>query len=70
MACSLCNAVMSNVAGIFITPALLILFLGKREINLPFLDMVKKLCGKVLLPVGESKNRTGRVMYGRMCLFY
>lgn len=54
VACSLCNAVMSNVAGIFITPALLMLFLGKREINLPFLDMVVRLCGKVLLPVGES----------------
>ena len=56
VACSLCNAVTSNVAGIFITPALLIMFLGKREINLPFLDMVKKLCGKVLLPVGEPSR--------------
>jgi sodium/bile acid cotransporter 7 len=63
VACSLCNAVTSNVAGIFITPALLILFLGKQEINLPFLDMVNKLCGKVVLPVGESKNRTGRVIW-------
>lgn len=63
VACSLCNAVMSNMAGIFITPALLILLLGKREINLSILDMVLRLCGKVLLPVGEPMSCAARGKY-------
>ena len=50
VAASICNAVISNMAGIFITPALLLHFFG-TSIQLPFLQMVKKLCQKVLLPV-------------------
>jgi predicted Na+-dependent transporter len=40
------------MAGIFLTPALLLRFFGK-SIELPFLELVSKLCSKVLLPVGE-----------------
>jgi sodium/bile acid cotransporter 7 len=51
VASSLCNAVIGNMAGIFLTPALLLRFFG-TEIHLPFADMVIKLCNKVLVPVG------------------
>lgn len=52
VATSLCNTVISNMAGIFLTPALLLRFFGK-SIELPFFELVSKLCNKVLLPVGE-----------------
>jgi solute carrier family 10 (sodium/bile acid cotransporter), member 7 len=51
VATALWNAVISNMAGIFITPLLLLRFFGKY-IQLPFLAMVLKLCSQVLLPVG------------------
>ena len=54
VATSICNAVISNMAGIFITPALLLRFFG-TDIKLPFVAMVLKLCKKVLLPVGKLK---------------
>jgi hypothetical protein len=52
VATSICNAVISNLAGIFVTPALLFRFFG-AQIQLPFLQMVTKLCNMVLLPVGK-----------------
>lgn len=52
VATSICNAVLSNMAGIFVTPSLLLHFFG-TEIKLPFVQMVLKLCKKVLLPVGK-----------------
>ena len=52
VATSICNAVISNLLGIFATPALLFYFFG-TQISLPFIDMVLKLCNKVLLPVGK-----------------
>ncbi|KAL3803081.1 hypothetical protein ACHAWO_010647 [Cyclotella atomus] len=54
VASALCNAVISNLAGIFITPALFMHFFGK-SIELPFIDLVKKLCSKVLLPVAVGQ---------------
>ncbi|KAL7525017.1 hypothetical protein ACHAXR_000823 [Thalassiosira sp. AJA248-18] len=42
------------MAGIFITPALLLRFFGK-SIELPFLELVSKLCNKVLLPVAVGQ---------------
>ena len=51
VATSLWNAVISNMAGIFITPLLLLRFFGKY-IQLPFAAMVLKLCSQVMLPVG------------------
>ena len=51
VASALANAVFGNLLGIFATPALLMHFFGTM-IELPFLDMVLKLCNKVLLPVG------------------
>lgn len=45
-------------AGIFITPALLFRFFG-AQIQLPFLDMVAKLCSKVLLPVAIGQVLRG-----------
>ena len=51
VATALCNTVISNLAGIFVTPALLLRFFGK-SIELPFMALVSKLCNKVLLPVG------------------
>ena len=52
VASALCNAVISNIAGIFLTPALLLRFFG-TQIQLPFLAMVWKLVNKVMLPVGK-----------------
>mmetsp|Transcript_21230 Transcript_21230/g.31478 ORF Transcript_21230/g.31478 Transcript_21230/m.31478 type:complete len:417 (-) Transcript_21230:1728-2978(-) len=59
VASALCNAVISNIAGIFVTPALLLKFFG-TEVQLPFFDMVWKLCNKVLLPVaiGQVLRKT------------
>lgn len=47
---ALCNAVLGNVLGVFVTPALLLWFLGAR-IELPLLSMLGKLSTKVVLPV-------------------
>ena len=52
VASALCNAVMGNILGIIATPALLFRFFG-TEIELPFVEMILKLCRKVLLPVGK-----------------
>ena len=49
-ASAICNAVISNLAGILFTPLLLLRFFG-ASIHLPFGKMVLKLCQKVLLPV-------------------
>lgn len=54
VASALCNAVISNMAGILLTPALLFRFFGS-SIQLPFLAMVVKLCNKVLLPVAVGQ---------------
>ena len=50
VATALCNAVLSNMAGIFVTPFLLFRFFA-TDIQLPFFSMVTKLSQKVLLPV-------------------
>lgn len=50
VASSVCNAVLSNLMGIVVTPALLFHFFGS-SIQLPFLEMCLKLCGKILVPV-------------------
>jgi len=54
VASALCNAVLSNLLGIFATPALLFRFFG-ADIQLPFLDMLLKLSNKVLLPVAVGQ---------------
>lgn len=54
VASALCNAVLSNLLGIFATPALLFRFFG-AQIQLPFLDMLLKLSNKVLLPVAAGQ---------------
>eukprot|EP00956_Cyclotella_meneghiniana_P014213 scaffold21222_cov69-Cyclotella_meneghiniana.AAC.6 len=62
----------SNLAGIFITPALLLHFFGK-SIELPFLDLVKKLCSKVLLPValGQALRETpAKELYSKHTGFF
>ncbi len=70
VATALCNTVISNLLGIFVTPALLFLFFGGAMIELPFFGLVGKLCKKVMLPVGERKlwNVTRRyaVQYGSL----
>lgn len=53
-ASALCNAIISNLIGIFATPALLFRFFG-ASIQLPFLDMLFKLCNKVLVPVAVGQ---------------
>jgi len=59
VATALCNAVLSNMAGIFVTPALLLHFFGST-IDLPLLGMLRKLSRKVLLPVlvGQVLRKT------------
>mmetsp|Transcript_10582 Transcript_10582/g.31213 ORF Transcript_10582/g.31213 Transcript_10582/m.31213 type:complete len:360 (-) Transcript_10582:691-1770(-) len=54
VASALSNAVISNVLGIFATPALLLRFFGEN-IELPFGNMILKLCNKVLLPVAVGQ---------------
>jgi len=54
VAAALCNAVFGNMAGIFVTPALLLHFFG-TSIDLPFGDMVRKLAVKVVLPVAVGQ---------------
>ena len=49
-AVALSNAIFSNLGGIFLTPALLFRFFG-ASIQLPFLEMLARMCTKVLLPV-------------------
>ena len=51
VAAALCNAVFSNLLGIFATPVLLYRLMGKSAISLPFRQMLMKLSNKVLLPV-------------------
>ena len=55
VASALCNAVIGNIFGIFATPALLLRFLG-TSIDLPFVDMILKLCNKVLVPVAIGQG--------------
>jgi solute carrier family 10 (sodium/bile acid cotransporter), member 7 len=59
VASALCNAVLGNFLGIFITPALLLYFFGSH-IELPFLGMLGKLSKKVLVPValGQALRAT------------
>lgn len=69
VASAICNAVLSNMAGIVLTPLLLVHFFGGAgNISLPFGRMVWKLCQKVLLPVmvGQALRRTPlRTFYAR-----
>lgn len=55
VASALCNAVIGNILGIFATPALLLRFLG-TSIDLPFVEMILKLCNKVLVPVAVGQG--------------
>ena len=72
VATSICNAVISNLLGIFATPALLFYFFG-TQITLPFVDMVIKLCNKVLLPVaiGQALRLTqAKDIYAKNSKFF
>ena len=57
-ASALCNAIISNLIGIVLTPALLFQFFG-ASIQLPFLEMFLKLCNKVLVPVAIGQALRG-----------
>lgn len=66
VATALCNAILGNLLGIFVTPAWLLHFFGgsttKNQgplIELPFPTMVSKLCAKVLLPVSVGQSLRG-----------
>jgi sodium/bile acid cotransporter 7 len=66
-ASALWNAIISNLGGIFFTPALLFRFFG-ANIHLPFLEMLIKLCNKVLVPVaiGQALRATPvKSFYGK-----
>ncbi|KAL7530142.1 hypothetical protein ACHAWF_003262, partial [Thalassiosira exigua] len=72
VATALCNTVINNLAGIFVTPALLLRFFGK-EIQLPFGQLVGKLCNKVLLPVaaGQALRATpAKDFYAKNAAFF
>lgn len=60
VASALCNAVLSNLLGIVLTPILLFRFFGS-DITLPLYDMVMKLMNKVLLPVMMGQLLRARV---------
>ena len=66
-ASAICNAIISNLGGIVVTPLLLLKFFGTTiHLNLP--QMVVKLCQKVLLPVSIGQlirtNDTAKKFYG------
>lgn len=72
VASALFNAVISNLAGIFVTPMLLLRFFGKY-IQLPFLAMLVKLCGQVLLPVAVGQGLRlagGKAIYSKHSKFF
>jgi sodium/bile acid cotransporter 7 len=72
VASALCNAVVSNLGGIFATPFLLFRFFGS-QISLPFMDMLIKLANKVLLPVtiGQMLRATkAKDMYNKHSKFF
>jgi solute carrier family 10 (sodium/bile acid cotransporter), member 7 len=71
-AAAICNAVLSNIAGILITPALIFRFFG-AQIKLPFVEMVVQLCNKVLLPVivGQVLRLTAvKKVYNKYTTFF
>ena len=49
-ACALLNASLGNLLGVFVTPALILLFLGKDS-DIEFGEVVLKLCYRVLIPI-------------------
>lgn len=49
-ACALLNASLGSLVGVFITPALLLLFLGKDS-DINFGEVILKLCLRVLIPI-------------------
>ena len=61
---ALCNAVIGNMAGILLTPALLLRFFG-TQVQLPFLAMVMKLVNKVVVPVGRLQDRPSEIYVKR-----
>ena len=61
VATALYNTVLSNLAGIFITPSLLLRFFGKYIVISP-LVMFTKLCNQVLLPVSKFLQHVCCVM--------
>ncbi|CAB9512875.1 bile acid cotransporter 7 [Seminavis robusta] len=72
VATALWNAVISNLAGIFVTPILLLRFFGKY-IQLPFIDMIVKLCSQVLLPVAAGQTLRhfgGKEIYKKNAKFF
>jgi sodium/bile acid cotransporter 7 len=72
VASALCNAVVSNLGGIFATPFLLFRFFGS-QISLPFMDMLVKLANKVLLPVtiGQMLRATkAKDLYNKHSQFF
>lgn len=64
VASALCNAVIGNMAGILLTPALLLRFFG-TQVQLPFLAMVMKLVNKVVVPVGRLQDRPSEIYVKR-----
>lgn len=74
VAAALTNAVLSNLAGIFLTPALLIRFLASDAMmDLPFWAMLRKLSNKVLVPValGQMFRATPlKDMYNKHITFW
>ena len=49
-ACALINSALGNLLGVFFTPALILLFLGKSS-NIEFGEVVLKLCYRILIPI-------------------
>eukprot|EP00537_Pseudo-nitzschia_pungens_P012953 CAMPEP_0172393810 /NCGR_PEP_ID=MMETSP1061-20121228/12258_1 /TAXON_ID=37318 /ORGANISM="Pseudo-nitzschia pungens, Strain cf. pungens" /LENGTH=392 /DNA_ID=CAMNT_0013125015 /DNA_START=350 /DNA_END=1529 /DNA_ORIENTATION=- len=73
-ASAICNAVLSNLGGIVLTPLLLLRFFGATTIQLPLGKMVLELCQKVLLPVttGQLFRTSGsaRAFYKKHAPFF
>ena len=49
-ACALLNASLGSLLGVFVTPALLLLYLGQSS-DIDFGQVVLKLCYRVLIPI-------------------
>ena len=49
-ACALLNASMGNLLGVFVTPALILGYLGQQS-DIKFIDVVLKLLYRVVIPI-------------------
>lgn len=68
LATAVFNAVLSNFLGVFVAPATIFLCVGAAAVNVPYLDVVRKLVYKVRQEVGMEIKEWGVGSYDARCL--